>query len=250
MSEKIRKKDIQAAKAPDAVLVGATSMFDWIVERRNLLIGVLVVVAVVAIAFSVTSGHKEETAKAQGVKLSEAMALERKPIIEGATGKDSFPSQEAKTKALREAFESIIKEDAGSDAARSAGLALGRIELDAGAADAAVARFETYLGQVKKGGMRLFALESLGYAYEAKGDRTKAADAFAKLADEGAPGRALFHKARLAEEAGQKDEARKLYEQVVAEYATDAISQEASGRLELLDLPPAGEGGFEKSDAP
>lgn len=248
MSEKIRKKDIQEARRPDAVLVGATGVFDWLVERRNVLLGVLAAIVVVVLIGSFLMSQKQDEAHELGAQLAEAMALTSKPVVEGATGDDSFPSAEAKSTAVREALSGVLKADPESEAARGAGLILGKLDLEAGQPDAAIEKFEAYLAKVKTGGLRLFALESLGYAYEAKGDVEKAKSTFAQLDGAGAPARALYHQARLAEEAGNKDEARKLYAQVVDEYEAELVAGEARSRLELLNLPPPGQGGFEKAE--
>lgn len=244
---KIRKKDIQEARRPDAVLVGATGVFDWIVERRNLLLGVLGAVVVVVAVASFISAQNEEKKQETGAKLAQAMTLVSRPVIDGSTSKDSFPSVEAKQTAVQAALEGVKQDAPDSPAALSAGVVLARLELDAGQPDAAIAKLENYLANVKSGGLRLFATETLGYAFEAKGDLDKAASTFAALKNEGAPGRALFHEARLAQNEGNKDEARKLYAQVVAEFDKEPVAAEARSRLELLDLPPAGQGAFEKA---
>lgn len=249
LSEKIRKKDIQAAKRPDAVLVNATSLFEWIVQRRYVLLSALAVVVVVVGVASFVGGKKDDKRQKVGGMLSEAMSLANRPVIEGSSGKDTFPSAEAKASAVQAELESVMKEGADTPAAEAATVALARLDVEGGRPDAAISKFEAYLGSVKKGGLRLFALEGLGYAYESKGDKAKAASTFARLKDEGAPALALYHEARIAQESGDKNEARKLFEQVVAEYDKEPVAGEARSRLELLDLPPAGQGAFEKAQA-
>lgn len=249
LSEKIRKKDIQAAKRPDAVLVKATSLFQWIVQRRFVLLGVLAVVIVAVAVATFVGGKKDDKKQLVGAKLSSAMSLASRPVIEGAEGSEAFGSAEAKATAVRAELEQVLAEGANSPAAQAANIALARLDVEAGEADAAIAKFETYLGDVKKGGLRLFAIEGLGYAFESKGDTEKAATTFASLADAGAPALALYHQARMAQESGNKNEARKLFEQVVSEYENEPVAGEASARLELLDLPPAGQGAFEKAES-
>lgn len=245
---KITKKDIQDAKAPDAVLTGATSAYDWIVEHKNALLGAIAVLVLAVGGASLLRANSREKEEALGAKLSTALQLENRPVLEtapeGSTEK-TFKSKDEKQKAVTEAFEAVRKEAPGSDAAQVAGLHLAKAEMEAGKPADAAAKYEEYLAAVKSGGLRLFALENLGYALEAKGDDAKAAEAFARLGDEGAPGRALFHKARLAEKAGKKDEARKLYEQVTTDYSKEVVAGDARTRLELLDLPAPGVGGFE-----
>jgi tetratricopeptide (TPR) repeat protein len=243
----IRKKDIQEAKRPDAVLEGATSLFDTLLEKRTQIIGGLAaVLAVVAIA-SFVSNRSAKASHEAGAKLSAALALEAKPVKEPAKDKaedgesdgDSFPSKEAKQKAVEDALAPLAK---GSDAAaaRGASLALAQRAYDAGKFDDALAGFE--VAAKGDGALALPAFEGQGYAYEAKGDFTKAGEAFAKLKEYGAEGRAQFHAARLLEKQGKKDEARKAYEAVADKFENDAIASEARTRIDLLDLPAAGVG--------
>jgi hypothetical protein len=243
---KVTKKDIQEAKSPDVVLEGATSVYDWLVERRNIVIGALVALLVVAAIATFASSSSEAKAHEAGGKLAQALELANRPVVEvkeGATpAEKTFPTKAAKLEAVEKALNEITTQYAGSEAARTASLQLADVKLEAGKADEAIAGYEKYLADAPAGGLRLFATESLGYAYEAKGDLAKAEQSFDKLNGEGAPGLALFHKARLAEKAGKKDEAKKLYEQVAKDYPGEQVANDASTRLELMDVPPAGAG--------
>jgi tetratricopeptide (TPR) repeat protein len=242
---KVTKKDIQEAKRPDAVLEGATSVYDWIIERRNLVLGALVALIVLIGAISIARASAEKSSQKVGGQLSDALALGDKPVIEkkeATPDEKSFPSKDARNEAVDKALQGIVQEHAGTASALTADVSLGARRLDAGKPEEAIPAFEKYLAEVPTGGLRLFVTEALGYAYEAKGDSEKAQATFAKLADEGAPGLALFHKARLEEKGGKKDEAKKLYEQVAKDYSTEQVANEARTRLELMDVPPAGTG--------
>jgi TolA-binding protein len=256
---KVTKKDIQEAKKPDAVLEGATSVFDWLYEKRMLAGGVLVALLVVVGVASVVTAQSRTKKHDTGAKLSEAVELESRPVVEKkaeapatetASDTKSFPSKAEKAKAVEAALTAIVKDHPGSGAARAAELQLAHAQYEAGKYDDAIQGYETYLKEGDEGDLRLFALEGLGYAYEAKGDAVKAGEAFAKLADAGAPGRALFHKARMLEKQGKKDEAKKAYEDVIATYEKDIVAGDARARLELLSLPPAGTGTIEAPAAP
>jgi tetratricopeptide (TPR) repeat protein len=245
----IRKKDIQEAKRPDAVLEGATSLFDKLLEKRAQVIGGLGAVLAVVALWSFVSSSSAKTAHEAGAKLSAALALEAKPVKEPAKDKaeegesdaDSFPTKEDKAKAVEAALAPLAK---GSDAAaRGASLALAQRAYDAGRFDEAVTGFEA--AAKGDGALALPAFEGQGYAYEAKGDFAKAGEAFAKLKEHGAEGRAQFHAARLLEKQGKKDEARKAYEAVAEKFENDAVSTEARARIDLLDLPAPGAGALE-----
>lgn len=244
----VTKKDIQEAKRPDAVLEGATSVYDWLVAKRNLVIGALIALLLIIAGVSFAQASSENKKREVGAKLASALELAQRPVVENkegvtppADGK-SFPTEEAKSAAVDKALTDIVQQHSGTEAARTAELTLADRRLSAGKTDEAIAGYEKYLGEVGTGGLRLFAIESLGYAYEAKGDTAKAESTFARLGDEGALGLATFHKARLTEKAGKKDEAKKLYEQIAKDYSTENVANEARTRLELIDVPPAGTG--------
>lgn len=247
LSETIRvtKKDIQAAKAPDAVLEGATSVFDWLVERRNIVLAALAALLVAVVAMSMVSASRAEKQQEIGGKLSSAVALANRPVTEGTpTGETSFATAAEKRKAVEEAFGAIVRDHPGTEAARTATLKLAVYQLQDGRAAEAIAGLEQYLQGGASADLKLFAVENLGYAYEAKGDLAKAAETFQQLAEAGAPARAVFHQGRIAELKGDKAEARKQYERVVAEFGAEPVAGDARVRLELLALAPPDQPGF------
>lgn len=241
---KIRKKDIQEARQPDAVLVGATSAFDWIVERQKAVVGALAVILLAVGVYSVMTSQADSARRETGAKLAAAAANLTKPVIEKSTDEKSFPSKDAKQKAIEESLGAVAKDRPGSNAAEVASMALARTAIDAGKFDDAISAYETYLKSHPDGAMALFAHEGLGYAYEGKGELDKAQASFERMTA-GAPGRAALHKARILEKQGKKDEARKAYEAVVAGYENDVVAAEARSRLELIDLPAPGVGALE-----
>lgn len=243
---KVTKKDIKEAKQPDAVLVGATSLFDWILANRNLVIGAIVALLVVVGAALLISESSASKRAEVGGQLGRAVALASRPVVPGvAIDTDTFPTAEAKRQAEQKAFAEIVSEHPGSEAAHSAQLQLARVSFEEGRYDDAIAGFQKSLDALGNSPLRLFALEGLGYAYEAKGDLAKAKETFQRLSNAGAPARSLYQQARIAELSGQKDEARKLYEQVTKDYENEVLAGEAQARLELLGLPPAGQGALE-----
>lgn len=243
---KVTKKDIQEAKKPDAVLVGATTLFDWIVANRKVVIGAVAALLVVVGAGLLVSGSRESKRAQVGGRLGQAVSLAARPVVAGvAVDTDTFPNVQAKRQAEQKAFGEIVAEHPGSEAASSAQLQLARIALNEGRYDDAVATYEKALDGLGNTPLRLFALEGLGYAYEAKGDLAKAKETFQRLSNAGAPARSLYQQARIAELSGQKDEARKLYEQVTSDYENEVLAGEAQARLELLGLPPPGQGALE-----
>jgi len=245
---KVRKKDIQEAKRPDAVLERAGTVFEWTLKNRKPLLGGLAALAVVIVGISLASASASSRRHELGTKLSAAVEDLDRPVGP-ATGEDkgekTFATKEDRQKAVDQAFGDLLKEHADSAVGAAARLQVARSALQAGKPDEAIANLESYLSGSDQT-LRLFAQENLGYAYEAKGDLEKAKAAFQRLADAGAPALALYHQARLAEKAGKKDEARAQYERVVHDFEKEAVAYEARGRLDLLDLPEPGKGALEE----
>lgn len=258
---KVTKKDIQEAKRPDAVLEGATSAFDWLVERRTAVLGGLGVLLVVIAVATIATSRAQAGGREVGAKLADAVALTSRPVVEkkadaavvppvaGDEKEKSFPSKEAKDKAVQEALASVAKAHAGSPAGISASLGLAQAAYEAGRYDDAIAGYEGYLKDGDKDSLGLFAVEGLGYAYEAKGDLAKAQATFERLSAAGAPGRALYHKGRMLEKQGKKEDARKAYEDVVTSFEKEVVAGDARTRLELMDLPAPGTGNLEPAVA-
>jgi len=111
--------------------------------------------------------------------------------------------------------------------------------------DEAIAAYTQLLSGGVEAPLRYLAQEGLGYAYEAKGELDKAADAFARLSDLAAKesakldgfyqDRALYHKARIAEIKGNRAEAAKLYHEVLDKAPGTSLRDEISNRLAVLE---------------
>lgn len=244
---KITKKDIQEAKRPDLVLVRASSLFDWLLDHRLGVLGVLALVLIAVSAVGLVRSAATAREREAGETLSAAVELSQRPVAAQSSGDVAaklFASRQAKDEAVEAALAAVADKHPDTNAAAVARLDLARIQLSKGQYDEAIAGYQGYLDAFPKSGLRLLALEGLGYAFEGKSDHAKAGETFALLAGDGAPARALYHQARLNEAQGKKDEARKLYEQVVSEFEREQVSGEARVRLELLDVPAAGQGAF------
>lgn len=237
---KIRKKDIKEAKKPDVVLTHATSLFDWLVDRRNIVLGVVAGFVVVAGGAGWVSASSKEKRQIEGAQLSQAIEKTGWIVLEGGTDR-AFPNEEAKQAAVGEALASV--KALGGDAGRTASLKLASIALDQGEVDTAISGFESFLSNSNDPALRLVALEGVASAYEAKKDFARARETWVKLG-ETAPARALFHQARIYEQEGDKAKARELYQQVVAEHESKPAAIDARMRLDLLGAPAPGVGAF------
>lgn len=240
---KIRKKDIQEAKRPDVVLSHASSLFDWLVERKALALGLLGAVVAAGLIIAAVDNSRRKSREETGAQLASAVELSTRPVIEGQSNDKSFGSAEEKTQKSVAAFEALAR-DASGPAAQAARFKLAQLRLESGDFDGAVSGFDEYLGN-RGADLRVFALEGLGYAHEGKGDLARAREAFARLGDAGARDRALYHEGRLFEREGDKVKARESYQRLVSEFESAAVATEARARLDLLNAPPPGTGALE-----
>jgi tetratricopeptide (TPR) repeat protein len=126
--------------------------------------------------------------------------------------------------------------------AAEATLVRGGFLLSLGRADEAITTYQKILDGKLDGRFTFLAREGLGYAYERKGNMSEAQAAFSKLGD-GAGGlgafykdHALYHQARLAEIAGNRAEATKIYQEVLDKNPTTSLRDEITNRLALLEL--------------
>jgi tetratricopeptide (TPR) repeat protein len=253
---RVRKKDIQAAKRPDAVLESAGSIFGWMAEnwRPVAFVSGAILLAILVVSFVRGSRHAKEVAL--GSQLAEAVDMtsrsvdEKPPAEEDDTKLESFPSKAEKEKSVNEALTKVSEKEPGSAAALSAGLDLAQIRFSEGKFDDAISLAQKYLDHPDGAALDMFADEILGDSYEAKGDFAKADEAFKKMGEAGAPGPALFAQARLLDRQGKKDEARKLYEKVNTDYEKDPIAAKARTALDLMNLPLPGTGALAKPAEP
>jgi tetratricopeptide (TPR) repeat protein len=127
----------------------------------------------------------------------------------------------------------------GTLPAATGGLPLGDAELRLGQADAALPRFNDFLGRTPgKQILRVSALEGEGYAWEAKGQLDKALDAFERMSKEDAggflAGMGLYHRARILGLQGKKSDAAQAFQELIAAKPGTPAATLALDRLGLL----------------
>jgi tetratricopeptide (TPR) repeat protein len=254
---KIRKKDIQAARAPDAVFTGATSLFDWIYERRTPLgiafAAVLVAVGAANWVKSASAGKRD----ALGATLAQAADETSRPIIEkpaepeeGAEKIPSYPTKADKQKAVTEAMSAIVDKSGDTAPGRVSALDLAQLRAADGKYDEAISLAQKYIENPDGAQLQLFAWELIGTSAQAKKDWAKADEAYKKMAEAGAPARGLYLQARLQQLQGKTDEARKLYQKVNTDFEKDPVAAEARVQLDMLDVPPEGKGALASASEP
>ncbi len=240
-TEKLDRKQL---KKPDEFQLVAGRAMAWVAAHKGPAIGAAVaLVALALIAWGASVWRSSREAKA-GAELAEAIELQgRRIATEGPAqaGEESFPSAEARDKAVIAALEKVRADHAGTAASRTALAELGFIKLKSGDAAGAQKDLEDFLSRAGDDHpLRPFAQESLGYALEAQHKLDLARNAFERLREMGLPARADYQVARLALVEGKPD-ARAQLERVATEYAKDVdVVREANERLEVAALPPAG----------
>ena len=247
---KLSKRELAG---PDKFQAQSQSYLDWAHEHPKHVLwgGVGLLALILAIGLIFGGGDSGPKVTKGGKQLAAALALLDRPVVAPgdeapAAGTETFASETEKQQAIEKALAEVREQHPGSDVARSALLPLADARFKLGKFDEALAAYDEYLGAAGKDDpMRFLALEGRATALEAKGDATAAVAAWDRMKEE-APDfadRALFGKARLLEQQGKWDEARKLYEQIKSEYGQSPVNRFASERLAVLNvLHPAAPG--------
>jgi tetratricopeptide (TPR) repeat protein len=149
--------------------------------------------------------------------------------------------KERVTAALKE-LDGFLAAEPHSPLRAEAELQRGELLLSLDRADEAIAAYQGVLDGKLDERLRFLAHEGLGYAHERKGDLDRALTSFAKLGDDasGLPGfykdRALYQKARISEVKGNREDAAKLYHEVLDKNPTTSLRDEITNRLAVLEL--------------
>jgi hypothetical protein len=234
---KLKRKEL---KKPDEFQVVAGKVMEWLVTHRTPVLAGLIAVVVVALAAWGAAAWSSSREQKAGDALATALELEQRPIAgerEPIAGVETFPSRAEREKAVLSALEKLRADYPRTQAARTALAQIGFAKLQNGDAAGAQPALKEFLENAAGHPLRAFAIESLGYAYEATGKLDEAKATFAKLSDAGEPDRAAFQQARLALVENKPDAIQQL-SQVAKEYAKDPIAMVANMRVEVASLPP------------
>jgi len=212
--------------------------------------GALAVVIVATVAFTQVRARRAEHASQSLARVDRIATADLLPAdgTAPAVNEDDVPrfktDKERLEGALKE-LDAFIAANPGSGLRAEALLHRGSYLLGLQRYDDAVVAYTQLLGGSLEPSLRFLAQEGLGYAFEARGDLDKAADAFARLGDLASKDsgkaegfyldRALYHKARIAEIKGNRADAAKLYREVLDKAPGTSLRDEISNRLAVLE---------------
>ena len=236
MAEKLDRKQL---KKPDEFQVVAGRAMAWVAARQKQVVGVLIAVAVAALAIWGVSWYRASRDAKAGAALAEALELQSRPLAGERAAQETFATADEREKAVISALEKVRSQYGNTSAGRTALAELGFHKLKAADAAGAQKDLQDFLASTgSTHPLRPFAQQCLAYALEAQNKLDEARAAFEKLRDLGLPGVADLQAARLALLEGKPD-AKQQLEKVAKEYPTDPlVVREANERIELAALPP------------
>jgi tetratricopeptide (TPR) repeat protein len=159
-----------------------------------------------------------------------------------------FASVGARSRAVLVALEELAAEYGDTEVGRQGLLLQGEALLDLGRHDDAAARYREYASGGGPEELVLSAREGIGYALEAKAVAQKdakarqagleqALKAFQDMQPQGEGQRrdeALYHQARILEQLGRRDDARKTLQQILDQHQESPLKRDVETRLTAL----------------
>jgi tetratricopeptide (TPR) repeat protein len=163
------------------------------------------------------------------------------PVRDPADDAPHFKTGAERQTAVLKQLDEFLSKYGATDLKDEALVMKGGQLLDAGRFDDAITAFDAAVAAKLDTRLRFLVDEGKGYAYEAKGDFDKSADAFAALDGDSKTfqgfyrDRALYQKARLVERKGDKAGAVKLYKEVLDKMPDSLLHDEITDRLAVLE---------------
>lgn len=215
-------------------------------NKRALIIGATAAATLIAgsIVFS-------EIAEARAVRATQALERVQKIatadlVPAGSPAKDDglphFATEKERVAGALKELDGFLAAQPRSRLRPEAELQRGELLLALDRPDEAIAVYDALLGDKLDDRLRFLAREGLGYAWERKGDLDKAQQAFGKLGEDAAgmgsfyKDRAPYQQARIAELRGNREEAARLYHEVLDKNPTTSLRDEITNRLAVLEL--------------
>jgi predicted negative regulator of RcsB-dependent stress response len=233
---------------------------------KQLVIGAVVVFVAVVAAVAYNMHRNKQEARATEL-YSDALDIYQQPVMSEQDAELlaslNLPNQDtlvthtsvqARAAMALEPLETLQSEYGGTNAAKSARLLHAGALFDAGRYDEAAEMYAAFADSGALEAQRVAAREGVGYALEAKAfaieDKAaqtaaleRALAAFAKIQDKPdglMRDYALYHQARVMQALDRRDEAIKLYNEVLDTQPATGLRREINNRLAVLDVPADG----------
>ncbi len=203
-----RKKELEQ---PDEFLSLSSRMLQLVIENKEKAIGGAV--AFFCICFAIL-GYQYYSHRTE-LKASELLNQETSRYKDAIASKGPVEALQS----VKAQFDSLIDKHGGTVAGKIARIKLGDMLFEAGDYDQAIQNYQAASRDFEKDpGLNDIVLNSLGCAYEAKGDRSKAVEYYQKVAENKdglLQDEALFHLGVLYAEMGEKEKSRKAYQEII-----------------------------------
>ncbi len=239
---KLTRKQI---KEPDPFVRVSTAVWDWLIEHRRQVGMALAVVAVGIVGGALVSHVGSSKERRAGEALSRALDEAHRGVegVDYAVPGDPalFKSAQERNETVTKALENVRTDFPGTRAALTATLHLGDFAYMAGHYDDALRYDQEYVNRSNADDpYRVLAFEGLGYAAEAKKDYPKALEWFDEMARGSTKGfgkdRAAYHRARVLEEMGKREEALGAFQGVKRDFPDSPVAKTAGERIALLAM--------------
>ena len=229
VDKKNRKEDLDPTK--DQFLTRTMSVMEWAYERRRpigLAVGIALLAGIIVIAVGEIQDRLQISASTQlaeslGVALAPVVQSADEQQIEAQRGRVLFRTTSERSKEALKKFQTFTEDHAASDVGVVGEIGLAGAYYDSGKFNEAVTAYRKVIdsGGEALAWLRPAAEEGLGYALEASGKIDDAKTAFSTLAEKGqgvAAKTARYHLARIAQRKGNRDEAIRLFKEVIDAY--------------------------------
>lgn len=248
VARKAGKADKEALKAPDQFVSFWGRVAEGLAKRRKPVLGAAAALVVIAVGIVLVQALFERRAEKASLAFARIQKVAAATLLpaEGEApkyddGVQHFKTEKERLEAALDEVDTFLSSYGGSPLADEAKLLKASYLVQLDRAKEAVTLYQQLRGSLPEA-LVFLAREGLAFAHEAAGQTDQALAEFSALAD-GAktePGsfmrdRALYNKARLLEQKGDKAAATKTYKEILAEAPTSALKDKVSDRLAVLE---------------
>ena len=216
----------------------------WVSAHRSNLVVIGVAAVVVLAAVGGYTWWQRTTADRAGALLGAARAVVQSPIapaptVPGATQQaGTFPDETARLDAALKAYEQVVAEYPGTDAALTARYAMAALLLEGGRAAEALEKFDQVAAEAGSSFYGPLARLGRGQALVAQGQFDDAIALFTELSADRTSelplDGILIQLARASAKAGRTDDARAAFKRLVDEFPASTYANEARQELARL----------------